>query len=161
MNTQPPCPNPPLPPFPGLYFAILDFTHLPRILSLSPQPPPPPLPPPPPSPALAPDEGGRGRGPQSLFRGNRARDLVMEGFIHTTGLARLYKPQAVSPRLSSLPPSSLLVTRSRNLNFTRLPNGAETSPRKAQDPPPSPRAPSHHPPAPFPRPQNLFRDSKF
>ena len=84
--------------------------HLPHFMTLPGfEPTPPPLPPP--SPALAPDEAGRGRGAQNLFRdskqapsGNRTWDLAMEGLLHTTELDRLYKPQALSPRLPPLPP---------------------------------------------------------
>ena len=120
MNTQPPCPDPPLPPFPGLYFAILDFTHLPRILSLcplhhSPQPPP--------SPALAPDEGGRGMGPQNLFRDSK--------FSASSG--------TLPWRASYIP-----------LSWARLP---QMEPRPHQAAPRTLRPPQdppfHHPPAPF------------
>ena len=54
--------------------------------------------------------------------GNRTWDLAMEGLLHTTELDRLYKPQALSPRLPPLPP------------FARV---------MRSDPP------FHHPPAPF------------
>ena len=163
MNTQPPCPDPPLPPFPAF---ILDPP-----LHHSPQPPP--------SPALAPDEGGRGMGPQNLFRGPRTS-------------AQRIRADPTPPPLSPPPPSPALAPhqggrrRSLRIYFERelSPGPCHGGPhtyyragqaKQASSPFPEPRPP---PPPPLPPPppspalaphqggrrrgpQNLFRDSNF
>ena len=52
----------------------------------------------------------------------------MQGLIHTTELGRLYKPQALSPRLPPLPPSSPARDGVQKFKFhAPAANGAETS----------------------------------
>ena len=60
----------------------------------------------------------------------------MKGLIHTTELDRLDKPQVFSPPLPPLPPSSPARDGVQKFEFhAPAANGAETSPRRAQDPP--------------------------
>ena len=144
MNTQPPCPDPPLPPFPGLAPPENSLTL--------PGTPPPTTPPnlPLPRPWLLMREAEAWR-PQNLFRDSSGtRHLVMEGFIHTTELgapaangaetspaSAQDPPPSPGPPLP--PPSRTLSQREFISHSTELgapaAKGAETSPRRAQDPP--------------------------
>ena len=128
--------------------------------------------------------------PQNLFRdfkfhapsGNRARDLVMKGLIHTTELDRLHKAQALSPtpplhhspHLPLPQPQNLFRdfkfhapsgNRARDLVMKGLIHTTELD-RLHKPQALSPTPPLHHSPhLPLPQaeagPQNLFRDSKF
>ena len=121
MNIQTPCP--PL-------FCDSRF-HAPPENSLTlPGTPPSTTPPHLPSPALGSWREAEARPRDSKFympSGNRARDLAMEGLIHTTELDRLDKPQALSrtPRLHHSPhlplPQAEAGPQNFFRNFTRLP----------------------------------------